>query len=44
MLEKMSKSEALVADADKRCLELKIELKRYKEKSHDLETELEQIR
>ena len=44
MLEKMSKSEVLVVDADKRCLELKIELKRYKEKSHDLETELEQIR
>ena len=40
----MGKSEVLVADAEKRCLELKIELKRFKEKSHDLETELEQIR
>ena len=31
-------------EAEKRYLELKIELKRFKEKSHDLETELEQIR
>ena len=33
-----------MADAEQRCLELKIELKRFKEKSSDLETELDQIR
>ena len=44
MQAKASQSEALVAEAEKRCLELKIELKRYKEKSQDLESELDQIR
>ena len=44
MNEKVCKSETLVTEAEKRCLELKIEVKRYKEKSQDLEAELEQIR
>jgi len=30
-----------VAEAEKRCLENKIELKRFKERSHDLEVELD---
>ena len=33
-----------MAEAEQRCLELKIELKRFKEKSSDLESELDQIR
>ena len=37
MSEKVSKSESLVAEADKRCLELKIEVKRFKEKSQEFE-------
>ena len=44
MQEKMQAKEALVTDAEQRCLELKIELKRFKEKSQDLENELDQIR
>lgn len=44
MQEKVSTSDGLVTEAEQRCLELKIELKRFKEKSHDLENELEQIR
>lgn len=44
MSKKVTMSETLAQEAEKRCLELKIELKRFKEKSHDLETELEQIR
>ena len=39
--EKMQAKEALVTDAEQRCLELKIELKRFKEKSQDLENELD---
>lgn len=41
MQEKMQAKEALVTDAEQRCLELKIELKRFKEKSQDLENELD---
>ena len=41
MQEKMQAKEALVTDAEQRCLELKIELKRFKEKSQDLESELD---
>ena len=37
MSEKVSKSESLVAEAEKRCLELKIEVKRFKEKSQEFE-------
>ena len=41
MQEKMQAKEVLVTEAEQRCLELKIELKRFKEKSQDLESELE---
>lgn len=41
---RVTQSDQLVRDADKRSFELKIELKRFKEKCHDYETELEQIR
>ena len=41
MQEKVQAKEALVTDAEQRCLELKIELKRFKEKSQDLENELD---
>ena len=44
MREKTQASDALVTEAEQRCLELKIELKRFKEKSHNLESELDQIR
>ena len=38
---RVTQSDQLVRDADKRSFELKIELKRFKEKCHDYETELE---
>ena len=41
MQEKTQAKEVLVTEAEQRCLELKIELKRFKEKSQDLESELE---
>ena len=41
---KVAKSETLVTEAEKRCLELKIEVKRFKEKSQEFESELDQIR
>lgn len=40
---KVTSSDQLVIEAEKRCLELKLEVKRFREKSQDLEAELEQI-
>ena len=44
MLGKATTSEQLASEAERRCLELKLEVKRFREKSQDLEAELEQIR